>query len=279
MPVLLLRQICHQHNYSTSNHYTEKVTQDYNGRLSVISEGKSNDDTAIRTIQLKVGYAIEFNVPESPISSNGKLNLDSTATLNDGCEGGSAADCISKGNIADNILVSNPGGETEQTDGCTGDTLGANAIDSGALYDDANSDRLVDNKGVWGALNIPEGSSYFGGITPNLTADPSSLFEKTFGVKRTDEKMTKIKNAAVVIDMTISGAQSCSEQLKAVSNDDEVIYIIGDCNIDQSDASHSNTSENKPFTVGSPYNPKIVFMEGGTFTTRPNTGASVIGML
>jgi hypothetical protein len=267
-------------NYtSTSNHYTVNVTQDYNGRLNIVSEGKSNDNSAIRIVQLKVNYALEFDVPESPISSNGKLNLDSTATLNDGCEGVTKDNCISKGNISDNILTSNPGLETEQTDNCTGPTIGSNIIDSNAFYGNADPERIIDNGGHWGDLTIQDTSSYLGGITPDKTLTPDSLFEKTFGVKRTDSAINTIKNSAFVIDMSINGAESCSEQLKNRSDENDIIYIIGDCNIDQNDASHRLASENKRFTIGSLEHPKMVFIEGGTFTTQPNTGASIIGIL
>ncbi|MCW8995334.1 MAG: hypothetical protein OQK77_05925, partial [Psychromonas sp.] len=79
--------------------------------------------------------------------------------------------------------------------------------------------------------------------------------------------------------MNDGGTLSCSKRLEAIADEVTTIYIKGDCDIDQNDASISVTSENKRFTIGTVDHPKRVFIEGGTFITQPNTGASVIGML
>jgi len=268
-----------------THHYRVEVTQIDGNTLQIISYGRSMDNSAQRTIQLQANFLVNRNPPVSPLSSNGKLNIDSTANLNDGCEGLTAADCLSSGNIAAYMIVSNPDGTVVPDPANEGDLLcfaddplDANNISENAYYGDASNGRVVDNNGDWGAVLAPEGSVFFGiASDPNL--DPSSLFEATFGIKQTESNMSALENYAFLVDMTIDGALSCSEQLKNVTAEDVVIYIKGNCNIDQGDASKSATSENKRFTIGSVENPKMVFIEGGTFINQPNTGASVVGML
>jgi len=265
---------------SPDHHYTVLVNKINSNTLQIISSGHSMDGSAKRVIQLKVNYAIAFPIPGAPISSNGKLNLDSTANINDGCEGLTAADCISDGNISEKMIISNPDEEEDKTELCSGEEadIGENIIDASAYYGDYSEERVVDNKGDWGDVIAPEGSIFFG-MYSDQDLEPDSLFEVTFGIEQNESNMAALENYAVVIDMTIAGAQSCSEQLKNVTDEDEVIYIKGDCNIDQHNASQSNTSENKRFTIGSVKSPKMVFIEGGTFVNQPNTGASVVGML
>lgn len=254
-------------------------------KIQITSTGQSQDATSSREISLQVYYSTAFNIPISPLASNGKLNIDDTGTINDGCEGLAKADCRSPGNIADKLVVSQPGSEQEATDLCTGSTLGADSIDDSAIYgstEDENGDsrfqKIVDNN--WAEATSAAGS-VFDQVTPITDmSNPESLFESTFGVTLEDGKDELASSGDVArIDMTDSNAVSCSDQLNDIEDDISVIYIKGDCNIDQNDASHSNTSENKRFTVGTPEHPKMVFMEGGTFVTQPNTGASVIGML
>lgn len=267
------------------HHYRVEVKQIDGNTLQIISYGTSMDSSAQRTIQLEANYLVNRNPPVAPLSSNGKLNVDSSANINDGCEGLTAADCLSDGNISAYMIVSNPDGTVvadpanEQDALCfASDPLDANNISELAYYGDASGDRVVDNKGDWGAVLAPEGSVFFG-IASDSNLDPSSLFEATFGIQQTESNMSALENYAFFVDMRIEGALSCSEQLKKVTAEDVVIYIKGDCDIDQADASQSSTSENKRFTIGSVENPKMVFIEGGTFINQPNTGASVVGLL
>ncbi|WP_019616276.1 hypothetical protein [Psychromonas ossibalaenae] len=265
---------------SSAEHYSVQVTQLNANTLEITSSGLSMDDSAKRTIHLQVNYSLDYNVPAAPLSADGKLNLDASATVNDGCEGLGINECLSPGNIADVMLLSNPGAETEPSELCSGDegNIGSNLFADNIFYGDSK-DRVIDNGGDWGKAVVPAGINIFGTLITGVDGAPDNLFEATFAIERNDTNMQIIKNYAADIDMTVEGAVSCSEQLKDVSDEDEVIYIQGDCNIEQNNASQSVTSENKRFTVGSAVHPKMVFIEGGSFITQPNSGVSVIGML
>ncbi|MCG6200168.1 hypothetical protein [Psychromonas antarctica] len=270
---------------SKDRHYTVQAKQINGNTLQFISSGRSADETAQRTIQLEVNYLLNRNPPSAPVSSNGKLNLNFTANINDGCDGFTAAGCISDSNISEHMIVSNPDGSVtlnQQNEGdalCfAGASLDANSIDSEAYSGDYLGDRVVDNQGDWGNVLAPEGSLFFG-LTSDSTLEPSSLFEATFGIEKNDSNMLALADFSFLVDMTIAGAVSCSEQLKKVTDEDVVIYIKGDCDIEQNDALKNNMSENRRFTIGSVEHPKMVFIEGGTFVNQPNTGASVVGLL
>lgn len=284
---------------SADNHYSVQLTRLNRNTLEITSSGRSMDDSAQRRISLQIYHEMRFNLPGASVSSNGKLNLDSTATVNNGCEGVSAADCKSPGNFADYQLVSNPKNEIgKATDLCTGsvdaqgdlpavDNTGINVIADNVFYQQITADNSleigsVDDEGevIGWSNNIPAGSTFFGEEVA-IDLQPSSLFESTFGVNKS-VGIAALKSSAEVakIDMTDSNLNtSCSDRLKALGDEIDTIYITGDCNIDQSDAVQSAISENKRFTIGTVDNPKMVFLEGGTFITKPNTGASVIGML
>lgn len=270
---------------SDASPYQVIVSSISNNTLEIMSTGFSQDGTATRDVSLQIYYSTSYNIPIAPLSSNGKLNIDATATINNGCEGLSADECRSPGNISDKMIISQPTAEQEDTALCSGDSLQTNAIDESAIYgelvDENNDSRLqeiTDNN--WGTATSSAGT-IFDQVTPiEDMENPSSLFESTFGVSLENGRSELASSGDVArIDMTSANAVSCSEQLKTVTDDVTVIYIKGDCNIDQNDASHSATSENKRFTIGSPDNPKMVFIEGGTFITKPSTGASVIGLL
>ena len=287
LAIELLSSLSEDPEYSgTDHHYYEVKVNKINGNtIQIISYGRSMDNSAQRTIQLEANYLVDYNPPRAPVSSNGKLNIDFTANINDGCEGLTAADCLSDGNISDYMIISNPDGdvepdyEDEEDVMCFAeDPLEANNIDTRAYYGDYSPDRIVDNEDDWGDVLAPEGSVFFG-MDSDHDLEPDSLFEATFGIEQNEDNMAALENYAFLVDMTIDGAVSCSEQLKNVGDEDKVIYIKGDCNIDQYDASQSNSSENKRFTIGTVDNPKMVFIEGGTFVNQPNTGASVVGLL
>lgn len=287
--------------HPAGSNYTVKIERLNKNSVEISSLGTSIDGSAQREIHLQVYHEVSFNIPKSAFSSNGKVNIDSTATINEGCEGLSAADCKSPGNLAQYPLVSNPANETQETE-CTGSTLGQNQIDPAAFYSDSaaydfmsigeeinvvdkDGNILVDELGekvteiVSWPYAQPTGSSFYG-IAAATNLSPSTLFESTFGVtKEVGVNVLQASSEVVNIDMTVNGAMSCSKQLADVAEDDTTIYIKGDCDIDQNDASTSVTSENKRFTIGTVDHPKLVFIEGGTFITSPNTGASVIGML
>lgn len=272
--------------------YQVTVEKIATNRLQITSTGQSLDGSASREISLQVYYSVSYDIPVSPVSSDGKLNIDSTGTINDGCEGIGADACRSPGNIAETMVVSQPGAEQEATDLCTGsytndagevvDNIGENSIHEDAIYSSLDeADRyqeIVDND--WGEAHSGAGTVFEDGTPISDMNNADSLFESMFGVTLESGKEQLSSSGDVArIDMTAPNAVSCSEQLKDIDDEIVVIYIKGDCNIDQNDASHSSTSENKRFTIGTPDNPKMIFIEGGTFVTQPNTGASVIGML
>ncbi len=275
------------------SHYTVQIKRLNKNTVQISSLGYSMDGTAQREVQLQVHYETAYNIPPAPIASNGKLNLDATATINDGCEGLNAADCKSPGNIAKYPLVSQPGNETQVTE-CTGTTLGENQIASTVLVTPGSADNFLligEQKSVidefgdsvsettrWPYAQ-PAGSTFYG-IAAAESLSPATLFESTFGVNREVASNILQGSAEVAtIDMNINGAMGCSKQLKGVGEETATIYIKGDCDIDQHDAAQSLSSENKYFTIGSVDHPKLVFIEGGTFISAPNTGAAVIGML
>ena len=268
---------------TATSRYQVTISKLKYGKLAITSIGKSQDRSASREISLQVRYTTDFNVPISPLSSNGKLNIESTATINDGCEGVGKADCRSPGNISEQLIVSQPRAVQEETEACRGDVL--QSVDESAFYgsiiDEDGDSRLKEiNNNEWGAAASSEGSIFdqVGPIEDMNNAE--SLFESTFGITLEAGK-DELRSSGEVerIDMTVTDAISCSEQLHDIGDDTTIIYIKGDCNIDSNDASHRNAFENKRFTIGSPDHPKMIFMEGGTFTTQPNTGASVIGVL
>lgn len=276
------------------SHFKVLITRLNKNTVEISSLGTSLDNSAQREISLQVYHETAYNIPLAPVGSNGKLNMDSTATINEGCEGVSAANCKSPGNIADYQLVSNPANESQETDLCTGSALGQNQIDQSALYSDSADNNFltigeeisfVDEFGdtvtetVGWPNDVPAGSNFYGvEVEDNLS--PTTLFESTFGVSReAGVNALQASSDVAKIDMNDGVNISCSKRLQALSDEITTIYIKGDCDIDQNDASHSVTSENKRFTIGSVDNPKQVFIEGGTFITKPNTGASVLGML
>lgn len=288
---------------STDNHYNVQLTRLDDNTLEIVSAGLSMDDSAQRRISLQIHPEMRFNLPGAAVSFNGKLNLDASATVNNGCEGVSAANCKSPGNFADFQLVSNPANEIERTaDLCNGsvdaqgdlpavDNTGINVIADNAFYQSITADNSLEigaknaeDKVITWSNNIPAGSDFFGiAVADDLV--PSSLFESTFGVNKSVgiaalKASAKVANPKVAeIDMTDGINTSCSSRLKALGDEIDTIYITGDCDIAIVDATSSATSENKRFTIGTVDNPKMVFIEGGTFRDAPNTGASVIGML
>jgi len=324
----------HPYEYSSKdNHYTVKVSKEFNGRLLIESQGKSTDGTAKKNIQVKVDYAIDFNVPDAPLSLNGALNLNASASLNDGCEGVSAENCLSSANIANKIFESNPAAmrydpsmpiTDKDSQGyldaiCMGAAVNSNKslqvnadgvpinlegvainvtpenggnyksniISPNALLNVSNSDENNDNAGDWGEKSDTDNNAFFDslGLTATTSA-PRSLFEKTFGVEHTQTTMSLIEASAssseaattFFIDMNDGVSNSCSSRLEGVTDQHTLIYIKGNCNISQTDATGTLYSENKRFTIGSVDAPKVVLIEGGTFITAPNTGASVVGM-
>lgn len=269
--------------------YSVTVSQLNKNSIQINSLASSLDGSAQREIQLQVYYEFSYNLPKAALSSNGKLNLAATATVNNGCEGLSAANCSSAANIAEYQLTSNPSNETQATELCTGGRLGENLIEESALYSGNADDNfltigkqqeIVDSYGntqtvsVKWPNNIPVGSTFYGlEVAENLS--PVTLFESTFGVTRAIGVNALQASAEVaVIDMNDGSAISCSQRLAVISDDVSTLYIKGDCDIDS-----NNLTENKRFTIGSVDNPKLVFIEGGTFTSLPDTGASVIGIL
>ena len=106
-----------------------------------------------------------------------------------------------------------------------------------------------------------------------------SAFENTFGITWQDAKDELTSSSQVAhIDMGNLNNGSCSEQLNNLDDLIDIIYITGDCNIKQQHTS-INSAGNKHFTIGSADDPKLIFIEGGSFTALPDTHSAVIGLL
>lgn len=263
--------------------YQVSVTSLTANQLAISSTGYSSDKSALRLISLEVYYELDFDIPTAPLQSNGRLNINAGDTINDGCEGVSLIDCLSSDNIADNIVISQHDlSLSEQTLALCPDhkSLEQEAI-YGELTDAQGASRIQSiNKGQWGStatFNNP----IFDQVTPitDLT-DSRSLFEKTFAVTWADAKAHFIKSEQVAyIDMRYGSAMDCSHQLAQVEESISVIYIEGDCHINPLDVASSTLSGDQHFTIGSTEQPKMVFMEGGTFVTPQDTQSAVIGML
>jgi hypothetical protein len=280
------------HYQPAGSYYTVSVEQLNKNTLLINSVGTSMDGIATRQIQVQIYYDLSYNIPPSAVAANGKLNLDETVTINDGCEGVSGEVCQSPGNIAEYHLVSHPKNETQVTP-CTGEALGENVIAQDALYtshDENNFLLIGEQPPVNNEFEIASGetltwpnnhseNAQFHGVEAGSNITPSSLFESTFGI--TQEVANNVLQSAsdvVTIDMTLSSGMSCSHQLNNIDQQVTTVYIKGDCDIEHSDTM-SNTSGNDFFTLGSAEHPKAIFIEGGTFTTPINTDVSVTGML
>ena len=268
---------------SSENHYKVMVKGITQRKLSIISEASSMDGTAKRQISLEVDVYINFPIPTAALSVNGKIILDGLSLVNDGCEGLGESACTASGNVAKNMLVSNPNIEVNGSDLCTEGGIGKSTIENKVLTGETlgkTIDKITDSNGIeradWGPVSIPEGSE-ISGLIPDPTLEANSLFEVTFGVEMNQDNLNELWLDSAQVDMRNGG--DCSYFLNNVDVEKDIIYIKGDCNISQYDAQHSNTFENKTFTIGSVENPKLVFIEGGIFITPTNTDMSIIGML
>ncbi|MCP4321837.1 MAG: hypothetical protein GY787_08315, partial [Alteromonadales bacterium] len=264
---------------STASHYQVNIYKNHSRKITIISSGTSMDGTASRNIQLEADFYLDYPIPVAAVSSNGKFNLDETAVVNDGCEGLGMEECLGGRNIADHMLVSNPDFEDDESDLCSGGSVGENVIADGVLLG-ATTEKIIEETSDggydWGGATIPDGSE-IAGIPSDPDMVANSLFESTFGIEMSQDNLDDIWDNAATINMTNGG--DCSDLLQDVSEEDEIIYIKGDCNISQYYTVQSKTSQNKVFTIGSVEHPKLVFIEGGTFVTAPNTGANIVGML
>ena len=265
-----------------NSQYQLLVTQVHSRKIAISSYGASIDTTAIREINLEVDFYLNYPIPDAAVSTNGKLNLDDTALVNDGCEGLDKQDCLGSGNVANHMLITNPYIE-EEDDFCSGGSLGENIIADGVLHGATEAkevDVITNEEGEisfdWTDAHIPEGSA-IAGIDSDSSMQANSLFEATFGLEMNPSNLNSLWDYAVKIDT--NNGDSCSEMLQGVDDESSIIFIKGDCDIDQYYAEQSKTSENKVLTIGSVEHPKLVFIEGGTFITAPNTGTAVVGML
>ena len=82
------------HHSSIARHYQVTVQELQLGKIQITSAGTSIDGTAKREINVEADFYLDYPVPEAPLSTNGKLNLDESSLVNDGCEGLGNADCI-----------------------------------------------------------------------------------------------------------------------------------------------------------------------------------------
>jgi len=254
-----------------------------NNKLEIVSTGWSRDRSALRKISLQVRYISVYDIPIAPLLVNDTLNINDKGSINEGCEGVAASRCRSPSNIARKLIVSKPtieGSALCNVEGATGNQINEQAF-SGVTDDDIGLTRLQEISGThWGEANSSTGSVFDQVNTIENMSQAGSLFESSFGVPLSLAK-DELSSSGIVemIDMTVEGTISCSEQIKDIAEDTSVIYIKGDCNIDFTDTSHTHYSDSKRFSIGSTDSPKLVFMEGGKFTNLPMTGISVIGML
>ena len=108
---------------SQDNMYSVNIKRVTDNRISIVASGSSRDASAQKEVQVQVFDEPSFDIPKSPFSSNGKVNFNAAATINDGCEGLSEVNCISPGNIAAYSIISAPSNETAQTTSCTGSSV------------------------------------------------------------------------------------------------------------------------------------------------------------
>ena len=267
---------------NNSKHYQVVVQRVTDRKLSITSDAFSTDGTANRQINLEVDIYINFPIPSAALSVNGKLNLDESAAINDGCEGLGIDACFAAGNISQYMLISNPNISDKSGDLCTDDSLDKNNKTTHQPIGET-SEKIIsktDDDGIerddWGNVSIPEGSE-INGITLEPMLKANSLFEVTFGLQMNQVSLEHLWLDAVQIDMSYAG--DCSSKLLNLDDTQEIIYIKGDCNINQYDAQYSSAWENKKFTIGSSEHPKLVIIEGGEFIVPNNVDTSVVGML
>lgn len=258
---------------SSPYHYIVNVELINVSQLAITSVGTSVDGSAQRKISLVVDSYLNFPIPTATVSTNGKLNLDNSVSVNDGCEGLSSSDCQASGNVAENMLLSNPALEMQETVPCSGGHVGNNIIGNELLVGDSTSEEVKLNSEAtgydWRDNSFSDGSTIAGISTdPSLTAN--SLFEATFAMQMNEDNIAGL--SAVTIDT--SHGDNCSQRLQALDDEDVIILIKGDCDI-----SGLYTGHNYVFTIGSTESPKLIFIEGGTFNIAPNAKVSVIGML
>ena len=274
--------------------YKVTVTKVASNKLHITSTGRSQDGTASRIVSLQAYYNIAFNIPIAPLSSNGTLQINATDSINDGCGGLTKAACRSPGNIAEKIIINNPNLAAASIESsnieespilCNSALSAANNIDENAIFgeqmDQQGHSRFEEvSAQQWGVAASAAGSVFDQVNTIDDMDNASSLFESTFGVVWQDAKEELVSSASVAhIDMNNLITGSCSDQLQSIDDDIDVIYIQGDCNIKQADITTSNIDGNQHFTLGSSDDPKMVFIEGGTFITPENARSTVIGML
>ena len=298
--------------------YQVTVSAITTNKLQVSSIGYSEDGSALRNISVEVYYYIDFDTPIAPLLSNGKLKINASDSINDGCGGLSASECRAPGNIAKKVTVSHPVSSQITSSQAMPNEPNINAADMNvASLIDSNTTQVstlcldnfegagnsLDLNAIYGQLVDEEGATRFQEVSDNqwgsiasITSPifdeiasiedaphAGSLFESTFGVTWESAKAQFIHSESVAyIDMTSINTVSCSEELQYIDEAINLIYIKGDCVIDLLDTVASNASGmtvDNHFTVGSTDNPKMVFIEGGAFVAPVDTVSTVIGML
>lgn len=269
---------------SVGHHYSVLVEEIEVGKIKITSIGTSMDDSATREISVEADFYLDYPIPEAALLANGQLNLDDSAIVNDGCEGLGRDACISAGNIAEQMLVSNSGIESEELDNpCQSNDEELNHIADGVLNGESTIkiiEKIMTEEGTeqfdWGEVLIL-GNTEIGGVSTDSDMQADSLFEATLGFELNQVNLDNLWNHVASFDMTSGG--DCSDMLQTLSDDDVIVYIKGDCHINQYYAGQSNTSDNKLFTIGSTEHPKLFLLEGGSFVTTSDVETSVIGML
>lgn len=251
-------------------HYQVAVNGLGNTQLQITSTGYSQDKTAIKVVSLQVQRIDVFDIPVTAVSSNGQLKINPKGVIDTGCEGLDKESCHSSDNVADQAVISQTPSEKNGSSFCRND------LQSPSLTYTVK--HIVGQQ--WG-----KATSFVGTLFEQIrkiddTDKAASLFQSTFGIHLNDAKDTlTFSNKVANIDMTTFNSLDCSEQLRSLDDDINIIYIKGDCNIDVKDSAYNDSPDTKHFAIGSIKKPKMVFFEGGTFIKQPDIHVSINGML
>ena len=279
----LLTNLPFEH-YNSSLNYHVTVEEIQIGQIRITANGTSSDGSAKREINVDADFYLNFPIPEAAISTNGKLALGDLAVVNDGCEGLGRDACLSKGNIAPQMLVSNPGLESDVTDDvCSSPDLGESTISPDALRGESEPkliQEVTSEEGVeyfdWGDRLLSE-EIEIGGVPLTQEGQANSLFEMILGFEMSEFNLDNLWNHVTSFDMSSGG--DCSDVLQSVTDEDNIIYIKGDCIINEYYALDNHTFDHNIFSIGSNQAPKLVLLEGGTFVMPANMEISIVGML
>lgn len=267
---------------SSSKHYQVIIEEIGSRRLAIRSDATSMDGSAQRQVNLEVDFFLHFPIPDTSLAANGQLYLGEGASLNNGCEGLTEDNCSAASHIAKHLLISNPAMIQEESDFCAQQALLDQPIETSMETNDSFKAiaSITDENGEthydWGNIATNAGSNLVD-LTPARELAASTLFEASFALSMNEDNLVNLWENALQIDMT--GGGDCSAMLQEATDQDRIIYIKGDCDISDFYAEQSQTQSSEIVTVGSVEHPKLVFIEGGTFTAPEGVQASIVGLL